>query len=277
MRKKDNVRVTRCFMAMLLPGCALIFIFLILITGCSTTQEILEKSADFTDLPVEQQLQKALEMAVDHPATILPGAAVYVRSRAGTWKAAAGVANLETGQPLTPDMRFRAGSIMKSFVATVVLQLVEEGKLDLDDPLPKILPAAICESFEHGSSITLRQLLSHTSGIPDWLTPKVLEDIVSDLLKIRTPEHYVEIAGSLPTVFAPGESWQYSNTNYNLIGMVIEGTTGRPWRREIEDRILGPLGLANTFLPEPGTAAITVPHARGYNKLPGHPELAKSC
>lgn len=249
-------------------GISTLILSLSVLWGCSTTGAVLKQAQAYESLPVQQQLQKTLEAAVNHRRTDFPGAAVYVSSAKGTWRAAAGVADRDAGTSLDPDARFRAGSVMKSFVSVVVLQLIEEEHFSLDSALPEVLPESIYARFEHGTTITVRQLLSHTSGIPEWLVPKVYMDIGNNPEQMRTTEQYFEIAGSRRTEFPPGESWSYSNTNYNLLGEVIERATGREWREEIENRILEPLNLSGTVLPRPGTTTIPGRYARGYHKLP---------
>lgn len=248
-------------------------ICLVVLVGCSTTQVVLKQAEAYNSLPAQDRLEKTLEAAVNHPRTEFPGAAVYVSSAKGTWRAAAGVADLDVGTPLSPDDRFRAGSIMKSFVAAVVLQLIEEEELSLDSTLPEVLPKSIYGRFEYGSTITVRQLMNHTSGVPEWDLPEVDKDIGENPKKVWTTEEFFDIAASQPTSFPPGEGWKYSNTNYNLLGVVIENATGKEWREEIENRILAPLELTGTVLPRSGTTTIPGRHARGYHRIPGNREL----
>jgi D-alanyl-D-alanine carboxypeptidase len=274
MYKISNCRVNDWRLTMKQTiGICLSVICLIVIVGCSTTREVLKQAEAYDSLPAQDRLEKALEAAVDHPKTEFPGAAVYVSSAKGTWRAAAGVSDLNTGSPLSPDERFRAGSIMKSFVAAVVLQLIEEGKFSLDSTLPEVLPESVYGRFEYGSTITVRQLMSHTSGIPDWDTPDVDKYIGENPKKVWTTEEYLDLAASHPTNFPPGEGYAYSNTNYNLLGVMIENATGKEWREEIENRILAPLDLTATVLPRPGTTEIPDRHARGYERIPGKREL----
>lgn len=246
---------------------------LVVLAGCSTTQAVMSRAEAYPSPAPQDRLAKALEAAVENPKTEFPGAAVYVSSALGEWRAAAGVADIERGTPLSANDRFRAGSIMKSFVAVVVLQLVEEGQLSLDSRLPALLPQSVYGRFEHGSSITVRQLLNHTSGIPEWLGPDVAGEIGENPRRIRTVEEYFDLSASQAAGFRPGEGWGYANTNFNLLGTVIETVTGNDWRREIETRVLEPLQLTGTVLPRPGTAAIPGRHARGYQRMPGNREL----
>lgn len=182
-----------------------------------------------------------------------PGAAVMVRARGDTRHAVRGFADLRTCRPMRPDLRFRAGSITKSFVAAVVLQLVDEGWLALSDTVERWVPGAL----PYADEVTLRQLLNHTSGVPDFVS--ILEDRHEDL----TPHELVALVGDAPPRFARGTGWAYSNTGYVLLGLVVEALTGEPLEDELADRICRPLGLACTSFPLDDTA-LAPPMAHGY-------------
>jgi D-alanyl-D-alanine carboxypeptidase len=131
---------------------------------------------------------------------------------------------------MRPNDTFRAGSIMKPFVATAVLQLVEEGKFSLDDRLPAVLPPDVVARVPDADLITVRMLLEHTSGVPEY------DDRPFDLMVIANPrrvwkvEEFLDRSAAQPRRFAPGNRYAYSNTDYNLLGLVIEHATGKPWR-----------------------------------------------
>ncbi|MFJ2778935.1 MULTISPECIES: serine hydrolase domain-containing protein [unclassified Kitasatospora] len=191
------------------------------------------------------------------------------------WRGAAGSADLTTGEPARADGRFRIGSVTKTFVSTVVLQLVADGRVGLDDPVERHLPGVV----PNGAGITVRQLLNHTSGLFDYLEdPRFL---YHDDASLRTylaqgrwtdyrPRQLVAAGFEHPPYFAPGQGWHYSNTNYVLLGMLIGKTTGRTWQKEVEQRIIRPLHLDDTVMPTSGTG-IPGPHAHGYAKLPEGP------
>jgi D-alanyl-D-alanine carboxypeptidase len=189
-----------------------------------------------------------------------PGAVVYVRDRTGVRAAAAGRADLRRKTPLTPAMSFRIGSITKSFVATVVLQLVGEGKLSLADTLDHWLPGVVPDAPQ----ITIRELLNHTSGIANY-TSEVTFDaaLVATPLRVWTPLELVSFVDGRPPLFAPGSVFYYSNTNFVLLGLIVERITGRPLGDELRDRIFGPLGLAHTAFPT-AAASMPKPFAHGY-------------
>ncbi|MFE2722110.1 serine hydrolase domain-containing protein [Kitasatospora sp. NPDC059327] len=191
------------------------------------------------------------------------------------WRGTAGTADLALGDPVRADSRFRTGSVTKTFVATVVLQLVGEGRIRLDDPIGHGLPGEV----PGGDAITVRQLLNHTSGLANYLDDprfafrdeaSVRRYLAEGRWTDYRPQQLVDIANSRPPYFEPGRDWHYSNTNYVLLGMLIERTTGRTWRQEVSERVLRPLGLRDTFLPVSDTR-VPGPHAHTYVQLPEGP------
>lgn len=205
----------------------------------------------------QQQLQRRLDAVVRAGA---PGAVALLRDSEGVVTAASGVADLETGRPMTADMHFRVGSVTKTFVATVALQLVEEGVLALDQPIEQVLPGLV----PNGDQITLRMLLNHTSGLFNYTNdPTISQSIYGDPLTTFTPEELVAVAASHPPDFPPGTAWSYSNTGYIVAGLAIEATTGNPLQDELARRILVPLGLDGTSLPLTDPT-LPAPHPEGY-------------
>ncbi|MEM1279581.1 MAG: serine hydrolase, partial [Cyanobacteria bacterium P01_H01_bin.152] len=180
----------------------------------------------------------------------VPGAAVAILTKEGQWFGASGLADLENGVPLQPSDRFEAGSITKTFVATTILQLLEEGRLTLEDTLTQWLPTGITDLVPNASDITIEQILNHTSGVADY-ADVLFNQALSDptvFLNEWTPEQLVGFIDGVTPFFAPGTDWQYSNTNYILAGEVIEAVTGNSYGAEIRDRIINPLDLDNTFV-----------------------------
>jgi D-alanyl-D-alanine carboxypeptidase len=203
----------------------------------------------------------------------VPGVTATVKDGGATWSATAGVGNLRTGKPRSADDRYRVGSITKTFVSTVLLQLEAEGRLSLDDTVEKWLPGVVRGNGNDGTKVTVRRLMNHTSGIfnytadDDFGRTYFLKDgFFQHRYDTKTPADLVAIAMSHKPDFAPGTSWKYSNTNYVLAGMVIEKVTGRSYATEIKDRIIKPLHLTATSLP--GTS-VTVPQpsSHAYGKL----------
>ncbi|MFF2352329.1 serine hydrolase domain-containing protein [Kitasatospora sp. NPDC058115] len=186
--------------------------------------------------------------------------------------ATSGVAEVTTGRAVSPDGHFRVASVTKTFVATVVLQLVGEGRVSLDDPVERWLPGVVSGNGNDGRAITVRQLLQHTGGLhddyPDYTSA---EDFQQHRYDSYTPEQTVARAMAHRPDFRPGERWQYGNTGYVLLGMIVERVTGRPWHTEVGERITGPLGLSHTFRPG-ASPALPQPHARSYQRFgPGEP------
>lgn len=178
--------------------------------------------------------------------------------------ATSGTADLSTGLPVSSDGYFRMASTSKTLVATVVLQLTADGRLSLDDTVDHWLPAMVRGNGNDGSLITIRHLLQNSSGIhddlPGYTSPR---EYYEQRHLVYSPEQLVARAMAHAPDFPPGEGWGYSNTGYVLLGMIIEKATGRPVHREIEDRILRPLGLEQTLWMDT-SPTMPQPHARAY-------------
>lgn len=203
----------------------------------------------------------------------VPGVTLTARDGHGAWSTTAGVGNIRTKAPRSADDRYRVGSITKTFVSTVLLQLEAEGRLSLDDTVDKWLPGMVSGHGHDGRAITLRMLLNHTSGVFNYTADEdfgrtyFLKDGFFKHRYDRTsPADLLAIAMSHEPDFAPGTSWNYSNTNYLLAAMVIEKATGHPYGAEIRDRIIEPLHLSATSVP--GTrVTVPQPSSRAYSKL----------
>ncbi|MFE7190837.1 serine hydrolase domain-containing protein [Kitasatospora sp. NPDC057541] len=193
-------------------------------------------------------------------------------SAGGDATATSGVGDLADGRPVPADGHFRIASVTKTFVATVVLQLVGEGRLSLDDRIERWLPGVVSGNGNDGRAITVRQLLQHTSGLhddyPDYTSA---EDFQRHRDDSWTPEQIVARAMGHGPDSEPGEQWRYGNTGYVLLGMIVERVTGRTWDVEVGERITRPLGLHHTL--RPGTSPeLPQPHARTYQGFgPGEP------
>ena len=217
-----------------------------------------------------RELQAALDAG--RASQAVSGAAARLDSPACTWSGGAGLADRRAGRAVTPGERFRVGSVTKTFTAAVVLQLVDEGRLALDDRLSDHV------AFPGGDAITVRHLLSHTSGIYNYTDSPLVR---ADSDRAWSVQEILEVAAAEPRAFAPGTAWDYSNTNYILLGLIIEQVTGQPYHREVRARLLEPLGLDDTFLE--GAEPIPDGYARGYERRDGelvditdefHPSLA---
>ncbi|MFE5487635.1 serine hydrolase domain-containing protein [Streptomyces sp. NPDC056527] len=209
------------------------------------------------------QLQKALDAIAEAGA---PGVVAEVRDADGVWRGHSGKADLEKNEPTRNDGLFRIGSVTKTFVSTVVLQLVEEGKVKLDDSVDRHLPGLV----KNGENVTVRQLLNHRSGLhsyTDTLWPD-FRKFYDTRFKTYTPDELIADSNAHAPTFAPGTNGHYSNTNYVLLGMLIEKVTGNSAKAEIRERIIEPLDLHRTSFPEKSTR-INGPHAKGYMRLDG--------
>ncbi|WP_260474114.1 serine hydrolase [Streptomyces sp. WAC 04229] len=193
-----------------------------------------------------------------------PGALAEVRTgRGGGTVLTSGVADVQSRTPVRGDSRFRLGSMTKPFVATVLLQLAGERRVRLDAPVERYLPGVVRGHGNDGRAITVRQLLQHTSGLPDFLQYLRPQEIVADPLARRDTRDLLDIALAHPPTFEPGTGWRYSNTGYLVIGMIIEKVTGRSYGDEIRRRVIRPLRLHDTFAPG-DASGIPGPHPRGY-------------
>jgi D-alanyl-D-alanine carboxypeptidase len=186
--------------------------------------------------------RKVVQQALDQ--ITRSGAALGVQARVvdgrQRFTATSGKADLNGDRPVPDNGRFRVGSITKTFVSTVLLQLAGEGKVDLDAPVVRYLPGLVDQR------ITVRQVLQHTSGL------------------------FLAISTAKPLDFEPGTQWSYSNTNYVVAGLLVEKLTGRPYEKAVEQRILKPLRLKDTEVPG-GDVAIKGPHSRAYWTAAGKP------
>lgn len=215
--------------------------------------------------PIDVRLQRTLDRAVESRRSAYPGALLYVDSdQTGPWVGASGSADVATGEPMTADSRFCIGSIAKTFVATVVLQLMEEGAIDLDAAFGTYLPEGSPVAIPNAEQITVRMLLNHTSGIPEWLTEEVVTRITEDPATVWEVDELLSIAVAQDMLFEPGESFAYSNTDYTLLELIIEEVTGAWWGNQVQARVLDPLGLSDTIVRPPGEASPVPRMARGY-------------
>lgn len=181
----------------------------------------------------------------------------------------AGRSQLGGQQPPPRDGRVRAGSNTKTFVAAVVLQLVAEGKVRLDAPIENYLPDLVRGKGIDGRKITVRQLLQHTSGLPNYTAHMDLTEFDKIRNRYYQPRDLLDIALAHPASFPPGTKWEYSNTNYVLAGLLIERVTGRPVAEQVTDRVIKPLNLRDTYWPAVGDKTIKGRHPHGYTRPDG--------
>jgi CubicO group peptidase (beta-lactamase class C family) len=157
-----------------------------------------------------------------------------------TYKKAFGMANLELNVPMQPDMVFRIGSITKQFTAIAILQLMEQGKLSLQDDITKYIPDYPTQAYK----ITIENLLTHTSGIKSYTNvPEFMKYIMDDL----KPEEVIDKFKNLPMEFAPGTKWNYNNSGFFLLGYIIEKVSGMKYQDYIEQNLFKPAGMTNSL------------------------------
>lgn len=222
--------------------------FLIMLTVNTTNAQVVQPSA--------QSLSRLDEIVEGHMKTHnIPGALVaMVSSGEIIHLKTYGLANVELGVPVTDSTVFEIGSISKQFVVAAALMLRQEGRLDLDASIHAFLPGLPSEWL----GVTVRQLMNHTSGIPDY------EEIRSyDVYRFRlTPEEVINIAHSRPMDFEPGTGYYYSNTGYFILSMIVERVEGKPLNEVLRHRFFEPLGMHQTRLADPEAI---IPHrAAGY-------------
>ena len=205
---------------------------------------------------IEEIVQQAVEKFE------IPGIAAYIKlDRQAPFIAAAGVSNLESGQALKDTDQFRIYSVTKSFTALITLQLVEEGVLSLDDSVDKWLPASVVGGVPNHEQMTIRQLLSHSSGVYDYFGSEIegISPFAAQLLASPdhwyTPQELIDFSAQFPPYFAPGKGATYSNTGYVMLGLIIEAATGNNIEDEMHARIIEPLGLTSTYFETPETPA----------------------
>lgn len=188
-----------------------------------------------------------------------PGAVVGVRTPQGTWTKAYGVADPATGNPMAVGMHTRIGSVTKTFTGTVILQLAQQGKLSLDDPIDKYVPGV-----PNGDKVTLVLLANMTSGVSSYtMSTKFTDTYFAHPETVFTPDQLLAVGLADSPIFAPGEKFNYSNTNTVLLGKVIEKVTGQPVQDSFKAMILDPLGLSDTSWPGEDTA-IPEPYPQGF-------------
>jgi D-alanyl-D-alanine carboxypeptidase len=241
--------------------------------GTSTRKLLVAGTVVLACVPLTAAATNTSTLQRDVNALYATGATGVLAEVSGTSRARAGV--------VPWDAKHRIASTTKAFVATVVLQLVAEGKIGLDDTVERWLPGLVAANDNDGTKITVRNLLGHRSGLPDYLGDLPLErattpeEFRQERFRAYRPEELVAMALRHQPVFEPGEKdkWGYSNTNYVVTEMIIERATGAPWQQAVHERIVEPLGLTDTILT--GTSAyLPSPRLAPHKRLqPGGPQV----
>jgi D-alanyl-D-alanine carboxypeptidase len=217
--------------------------------------------------PAPSVLQRDADKLLDQGA---PGALVEMDTPDGKVKVRSGYGDTTAKTPVPWHANFRIGSATKTFTATMVLQLVGEGRLSLDDTVDHWLPGVVAGNGNDGTKITVRQLLQHTSGLPDYADAldflKTAAGFEANRFRSLTAPKLAATAMKYRPSFPPGTGWRYSNTNYLLAGMIMKKVTGNDWQDEVQRRIIAPLGLRNTYAPH-AFPYLPGPHALGYQRF----------
>jgi D-alanyl-D-alanine carboxypeptidase len=228
-------------------------------TPATSSPSMIRPAAPEGELPVA--LQDRLRAALDETMTEygVPGAAVGVWVPGeGQWTTAAGLADIENAIPATTEMSWPLRSITKSYTITLLLQLVDEGRVDLDDTIDEYV-----DGVTDGGRITLRELAAMSSGNADYTNDAFLSAFIADPDTAFTLDELNSYVLGAPAQFAPGTKKVYTNANTNLIGAVIEKVTDRPFAEVLDERILAPLGQTGTKYLAP-SGVWGEPHAVGY-------------
>lgn len=224
------------------------------------------------DPALEAELQGVLDGAVADGQ--IPGAmlAVSLPGRE-TWYGSSGIADRPSGRAMEPGELYRIASITKTFTAVVVLQLAEEGRIDLDAPITTYLPDLAVPDAER---MTVRMLLNHTTGLYNYLGDSTFfAGVYDDPDRVWQPEELIQYTVGFPPVAAPGEAWSYSSTNYVILGLMVEEVTGNAHAQEVRSRILEPLGMDRTFFPP--DEALPEPLPTGYYNTEDHSQNSVSA
>jgi D-alanyl-D-alanine carboxypeptidase len=238
-------------------------------TSAALRSSAQQKSA--AEKPFAPEIQKSLEAAIRKELaafggnTPVPGALVAIWAPGkGSFVKGVGDSNIAPKTPMALNDKFRIGSNTKTFVITVLLQLVDEKKLSLDDPLSKF---DVGVRIPNAENITVRQLCQMRSGLLDAYSAPQYDKVDFTVKTAFTPQQIIATAVANPPLFAPGAKWNYSNTNYLILGLIIETVTHHKIQDEISKRLLLPLGLHNTSFPTENPD-MPLPYAHGFGLDP---------
>jgi D-alanyl-D-alanine carboxypeptidase len=191
---------------------------------------------------------------------MVPGVVVVLRTPKGDYTKTYGTSRLGATEPVTLDQHVRVGSNTKTMVGTVILQLIQEGKLGLDDPVSKYRP-----DVPNGNNITIAQMLNMRSGLFNYSeTLKLNQTLDTEPLKVWTEDELLALAYENPPYFPPGTGYHYSNTNTVLLGLIAEKLDAKPLARVLQDRLFTPLGMKNTVFPDNTSNVLPDPRSHGY-------------
>ena len=223
---------------------------IILSAGCMQQSASMPKPVDTRHNPPPPTVSTDLQGIISSGITKagVPGIQVGISTPQWTWNSAAGNASLSPAVPAQPDMRFVIASVTKTFTSTAILRLVDEGKLSLDDPINRWLPADVAKKIPNSSVITVRQLLDHTSGIADYDEMGIID---AEYMSPDTPVSYQTAMWqgiNASPLYPPGAGYTYSNVNYILLTLIIDKAAGVPYEDYMTRNIFVPAGMNDTFI-----------------------------
>jgi D-alanyl-D-alanine carboxypeptidase len=242
----------------------------VLIASCSSTPEtttaspatMTATSAAPGPSPLKAIDAKAFQAVIDGAAKklMVPGAMVLLRTPRGDFSATYGTTELGTQAPPAASTHFRIASNTKTMTAALIVLFAQDGKLKFTDSVSVYVPGV-----PNGQNITLAQLLKMRSGLYGYTAdPALATAMDADPGKGWTPQEVLDIAFRHPPLFAPDAAYDYSNTNYALLGLVAEKVGGRPLAQQLQERLFGPLGLTQTSLPRTDDTSMPMPYSHGY-------------
>lgn len=238
-----------------------LFFVILIATGCLNASQVFSKFAATVSSDSLADIEALLSPVVNRAFAELeiPGIIVgVIVGDAKPWVTSIGVSDIITKEPINVDDKMRIGSITKTFTNTVLLQLIDEGKVGIDDPLSKYFP-----DYPNGDNITIRQLANMTSGLFNYSDDVEWQNnMLANLNHAFTPLELIEVSRQHAPNFPPGEKFEYSNTNTIILGLIIEKITGNSLQNEIQKRILVPLGMNETYFALDET--FPEPHSKGY-------------
>jgi D-alanyl-D-alanine carboxypeptidase len=244
----------------------------VLLASCSVTNEPTTASSSSATTTATSSAPKnsalktidpqAFQAVVDAAAKQLkvPGVMVVLHTPQGDFKAAVGTTELGAQTPPAANTHFRIASNTKTMTAALIVLLAQDGKLKFGDPVSAYVP-----DVPNGENITLAELLKMRSGLYGYTgDPALAAAMDADPRKAWTPQEVLDIAFRHPPQFAPDASYEYSNTNYALLGLVAEKAGGRPLAQQLQERLFGPVGLTQTSLPAADDTSMPAPFSHGY-------------
>jgi D-alanyl-D-alanine carboxypeptidase len=240
-------------------------VLLLVASGCAGKPTSQQPSASApppssAERPMTDALAQRLDTAVNQAMTAagVPGAIIGIWGPDGTYVRVFGVADKTTRAPMKADFYSRIGSVTKTFTVTGVLQLADQGKFGLDDPIAKFV-----DGVPQGDKITLRQLARMQSGLFNYSESTAFQQAMfADPRRAFTPHELLNYAFAQPNRFPPGDGFEYCNTNTVLLGLVVEKVSGQSLHSYIQDHIVTPLAMSHTSFPT--TNAFPEPHPQGY-------------